>query len=245
MTDSSTMGGSIIPKVIHKICIIKGFHTPQFTPPLQAAVLSFVKMNPGYKIKFYNGTDCINYIKKYYTDVELHTFNTLQPYAYKADFLKYLILYNEGGYYSDMRQVCLRSFDSVFPKNTELFAAVDNGRVGHILGMAASFIVSKPKEQWLKNAIDLVNENVKNKFYGECPLCPTAPCLLARAFDMKTKKDTYYIGDYKCDEHGRESIYTHNNTQLILGKYNSKIGGGEGWGNNYNTIYYARKVYGE
>ena len=120
------------------------------------AINSFKIHNPDYEIRIYNGDDCIDYIKKNYTNRELKTFNSLIPYAYKVDFMKMLILYNEGGIYSDMRQVCLKPFNDVFYDNMDCFVADDIGSDCRGKRATMSFIVSVSFNDMFKVGINTI-----------------------------------------------------------------------------------------
>ena len=241
-----------IPRVIHKIIILDDMKTPEFDDSMKSAIQSFKTHNPDYEIRIYNGEDCIEYIKKHYSDRELNSFMSLGSFAYKADFMRMLILYNEGGIYSDMRQVCLIAFDDYFPEELEWYTPRD--RPGCPLNsnrMAMSIILSVPKNQWFKNAIDLINDNVKNKYYGGCPLCPTGPCLFGKAIDMSpptTKVNHIGFFGMARDDHC-EYCFSNRGEKLILNKYkkpnNQPYQGGEwvGKGNNYNVVWYTKNVY--
>ena len=112
-----------IPKVIHKVIIVDGFDIPN-TVPFQTAAIDSFKL-PGYTTKIYSGNDCIKYIKKHYDEKILAMFNKVKPYSYKCDLFRYLVLYQEGGWYSDMRQVCLENIDSLNSTNHEFYCSVD------------------------------------------------------------------------------------------------------------------------
>jgi len=101
----------MIPKVIHKVIIVDDGKIPTFPDGMKKSLETFYRINPGYKVKLYSGDDCIDYIKRYYDEEILEAFNTIKPYSYKCDLMRHLILYNEGGWYSDIRQVCLESLE--------------------------------------------------------------------------------------------------------------------------------------
>jgi len=102
-----------IPKVIHKIIIVDEGNIPTMPEGMKKALETWYRMNPDYKVKIYSGEDCVEYIKTHFDDEVLKAYNTLKPYSYKCDLMRHLILYNEGGWYSDIRQVCLEPLDTL------------------------------------------------------------------------------------------------------------------------------------
>ena len=97
----------LIPKVIHKIVINENGTLPKLPDGISNSFESFYRLNPDYKVKLYSGEDCIKYIKDHYDEGILNLYNKLKPFSYKCDLMRHLILYNEVGWYSDMRQICL------------------------------------------------------------------------------------------------------------------------------------------
>ena len=239
-----------IPKIMHKTIYVDGMDTPKFNKKMQFAIDSFQKFNPDYTLKIYNGKDMIEYIKLHYSEVELNTFNSLQPYAYKTDFFRMLLLYNEGGFYSDIRSVCLKSFDSIFPSDMEWFSMKDGPQPKRKKAMAINFIASIPKHPWLKNAINLIIKNTKLQYYGCCALCPTGPCMFGKACNLNNRNNKHLIGMHKKDSWGKLFGFTHKNEKFLLYKYKKnffkKFKGGEFSdmkGNNYGEIYSNKGVY--
>ena len=168
-----------IPKIIHKIIIVDGYDTPELPPEMEKAIQSFKLLNPDYEIKIYNGKDCLNYIRNFYSYQEEFIFENLIPYAYKCDFMKYLILYNEGGIYSDMKMICLKSFDKIFPKNLKWYSAIDSNPAR----MANGFIVSVKEHPILLNTIQKIKKNFWDKDIGIDSLFPTGPTTFEYGFE--------------------------------------------------------------
>ena len=176
-----------IPKVIHKIIITKDYEKPVFPDCMQKAIDSFSHFNPEYKIKIYSGNDCLKYIKNNYSYSEYFIFENLIPYAYKCDFMKYLILYNEGGIYCDMKSVCLQPFDKIFPPHTEWFSARDVNP----FRMSNGFIASISSHLILYNTIEKIKINFFSKNKGIDNLFPTGPTTLAYGFEKYLQNKKY------------------------------------------------------
>lgn len=83
-------------------------------------------------------------------------------------------MYNEGGYYSDMRQVCINPFDEYIPHDAEIFLAKDLNKID----MYSAFICAIPGHPWIRKVIDIVMNNVEQRYYGKNPLYPTGSKML-------------------------------------------------------------------
>ena len=91
----------MIPKVIYKTA-------PSYHPTIQKINKDIETQNPGWKVKFYNDEDCLNFLKNdFQNDKPLFKknviigYNKLIPGAYKADLWRLCILYQYGGVYID------------------------------------------------------------------------------------------------------------------------------------------------
>ena len=93
-----------IPKVIHKIYIDQTMTLNNIDDNIKNLFEKLQKDNKDYKIKIWSGNDCREYIKNNFSTTHLECFDGLKPYAFKADFARYCILYNEGGWYSDIKE---------------------------------------------------------------------------------------------------------------------------------------------
>ena len=102
-----------IPRVIHKIYIQHDNTFGTIQSEIQNAHDSWSRLNPGYKIKYYNGKDCEEYLMRYFGRKHLQTYQNINAYSGKVNFMRACIVYNEGGWYSDWKQVCLKPLDGL------------------------------------------------------------------------------------------------------------------------------------
>jgi hypothetical protein len=153
-----------------------------------------MEKNPGYQLFYFSDADCENYIRDYYGEEYLATYNSLVPTAYKADFWRYLILRRHGGCYNDFSQVILVPFDEIIENMDRVFA-VDTPEAPNALYNA--FMCSKAGDAIVKRAIELSKHNIDNKLYGFNTLDVTGPRVLGRAFCeivYNNPKSPIYIG---------------------------------------------------
>lgn len=200
--------------------------------------------NPHYQLFYFSDDDCINYIRDYYGEEYFHTYDSVVPTAYKADFWRYLIIYKHGGCYGDFSQVMIATFDSIINGMDRVFV-VDTPEAPNALYNA--FMCAKPGDVIVKKAIDITKHNIDNKLYGFNTLDVTGPRVFGRAFSEVVYNDSsapieigvngttkiidniQMMGQFIVDEDGV--------TPLILKKLN----------NHFAIIYHNRGVkhYGQ
>lgn len=236
-----------VPKVIHKVYLEHSLTIPKPLPkPIQDAHYTWKRMNPEYTVKYYSGKDCQDYLLKHFGKRHLKAFRKLKPYAYKCDFVRYCILYNEGGVYTDWKTVCLAPLrELIRKKNTKWISAWDKGAPDMMNG----FFVTPPKNQILKTAIDLCLYNIENNVYGSSSLAPTGPQLLGKAFATHYPQ---YEAPKTIDEDGIQlgtvyvlgATYQFNNKAYITVKCDECVKSQE-WdkGNNYSRMWTNKEIY--
>lgn len=231
----------MIPKVIHKIILVDGNKTPPFPEGLEGAIESFRKLNPEYTVKLYNGADCLKYITQHYDQNTLRTFLTLKPYAFRCDFMRHLILHVEGGWYSDMRQVCLHPLEALNATGKDYYASVDCPP--NQTCMYNAFIGTVPGHPITKKMIDLITWNVSQRHYGIDCLYITGPGAFMNACidHVRENPTKCMIGLHTSDE-----FIQFGDTKVIKCKYNNARGADnsdiEG-GNDYGDLWRKRDVY--
>ena len=174
----------MIPKVIHKV-ILDGV-TPK---PLS----SFISANPGYEVKVYNTEDCEEYILKNFSEKTLKLFQKLKPHAFKVDFFVSLVLYNEGGWYSEAGQYAVESFDLLCVTGHAFYMCNSDGK-----GLCTDFFGCIPKHPVFKKLIELTKLNIRWSHYGTDPLRVTGANAFMEAV-VDFIDDSFCIGKYTDD----------------------------------------------
>lgn len=231
-----------IPKIIYKIYINDKLNIENLDTNTKNAINSFVIMNPNYDIIIYDKNKCIEFIKEYYSDRELYCFNKLIPNAYKVDFMRYLLLYKTGGYYSDIKNVCLVSFDNFFPSNMEWFSCVEECDIKR---MQNGFIGSIKGHLFLKKAIEKVIENIYNNYYGKDSTDITGPTMFFNCCNLEYNSNTLF-GKFNFTD----NKFYYNNKCFLIWKFLKNDGSNLGQGetindgeNNYNKLWKRKKIY--
>ncbi len=108
--------GSTIPKVVHLTYYRKSLPTE-----LQQNLDKLKSMNPHWEFRLYDDADIEQYIKQHFPDL-LKYYHQINPIygAAKADFFRYLLIYNEGGFYLDIKSGALKPFDEII-QNDDVF----------------------------------------------------------------------------------------------------------------------------
>lgn len=101
--------GNNIPKVIHQT-----YHNKTLPPEIQENVDYLKATNPDWELRIYDDDDIIQYITKYYPEL-LAIYKKINPVygAAKADFFRYLLIYNEGGVYLDIKSTASKPLDEI------------------------------------------------------------------------------------------------------------------------------------
>ena len=131
-------------------------------------------MNPEYKYEFFDDSDCREFIKTNFEIDVLDSFDLLNPGAYKADLFRLCYIYINGGCYVDNKYILRIPFRNLITKDLNNIYCKDRGPDL----MFNSIIFSVKKTNCIKKCIDDIVSNVKNNYYGKCPLFPTGPGLL-------------------------------------------------------------------
>ena len=230
-----------VPKVIHKIIIVDGGEMPDMPEGMKKALETWYRMNPGYKVKLYSGKDCEAYIREHFDEETLRAYRSLKPYSYKCDLMRHLIMYHEGGWYSDIRQVCIEPLDALNNSNHGYYTSVDCPP--NQLCMYTAFIGSVKGHPISKKMIDLVLWNVKQRHYGIDCLYPTGPgAYMNAAIDyVRANFGKCMIGQHTSDEH-----VVFGDTRILKCKYNNAKGADNTdivGGNDYGQMWRNRDVY--
>ena len=241
----------MIPQKIHKILI-----TDDDTIPIRTGILDAIEtwrvQNPSYEVILYRHDDCRNYIREHYSETNyLQLFDKIKAHCYKTDLMRHLILYNEGGWYSDARQVCLDSLDNILDyvgPTKKYITSYDLLFTGWI---NTSFIGSVAKHQASKKMIEHSMGNVERSYYGENAVDICGPLAYTKAIVEFKNHDDVYLGQkirhQVIDGVGQALECIHFGPIILLQcKYNNAAGGNCDdlpGGNNYNEFWISKTLY--
>ena len=162
----------MIPKIIHQTIQDKKNVHDEFL-----FNINFLKENnQNYRYYLYDDEDIINFIKKNYSNNILNYYNQINPIygPARADFFRYLLMYEIGGVYLDIKSTLDVPLEKVIKTNNYILSYWDNGPgkrfqgwgVHPNLGVANEFqqwhIIAPPKHPFLKAVISEVTWNIDN-----------------------------------------------------------------------------------
>jgi len=162
-----------IPKIIHQT-----WATNALPPCLQDTVNSLKSANPDWEHRLYDNAASRAFIAENFPADVLWAFDTLVPGTFKADLFRYCVMYIHGGVYLDIKYAPVDgfSFNEFWNKGQDIFVFETPGIVYQ------GFFMCRPRDQRVRRAIWTAVQNVKEKHYGDCQVCPTGPHLFGRTF---------------------------------------------------------------
>jgi mannosyltransferase OCH1-like enzyme len=207
MKRNLTMGLHENKKPVVPLHVYMTWKTKKLPPFMQANFNQLKSKNPQFTFHLYDDADCRTMIQHFFPKEVVDAFDTLKPGAYKADLWRLCVLYLKGGIYMDCKLQPINNFT--------LFEIV--GREHFVLDRPPGCIynalmVCKAGNPILKEGIEQIVKNVKDRYYGICPLSPTGPEMLGRV--ASKYKLTFAI---KYPYHYPEHIMYEN--RLILRNY--------------------------
>ncbi|QCO20467.1 hypothetical protein C9E88_002480 [Acinetobacter cumulans] len=163
-----------IPRIIHQT-----YSTNDIPLDIQSIIFQLKKNNPNWIYKFYNDKDVLHYIKDNFDDEILDAYLSINGKygAARADFFRYLVVYNEGGVYLDIKSTCVYSLDSIINENDEIILCHWQNEVGmksQFAGMHNELkeckfgefqqwhVIAKPRSAFLEAVIKSIIENLKS-----------------------------------------------------------------------------------
>ena len=239
-----------IPKVIHKVYIQHDGKIPSpLHPNIKEAHDSWKKLNPEYEIKLWSLEDCREYLSNNFSSNHLETFDCIQAYAGKCDFFRYCLIYKEGGWYSDWKQVCV--VDNLVNKllnNNDFIYFYDKGieyTIKHACVQCA-FFGSIPQHPILEKAIKIIIELVKKKYYGNSALDIAGPCMFGRVI-RHYNNNNKRLESQGVFNHMVGGTFHHKKLGRIIQHKCVGCGDGQDWknGNNYFDLWREKKYYCE
>jgi hypothetical protein len=141
------------------------------------------KLNPEFTVHVYDDEMCREFIVNNFSQDTVDAFDSLIPWAYKADLWRYCVIYINGGIYIDIKFQCINGFRFIaLTEQEHLVIDLPLSWHGFDLGVFNGFIAMMPKNQFMLNCINQFVINVKTNFYGTSTLEPTGPILLGKEY---------------------------------------------------------------
>lgn len=217
--------------------------------PLQAAMRSVRSTFPEHEHTLYDQRTLRAFLERHFPADVGAAYDRLTPYAYRADLGRYCLLHRLGGWYVDI-SVSMQTCPSLGDK-VKLLAFRDiqlYSRSGW--AMSTSLLFAKPGQPVFEAAIRRIVEHCRAEYYGLTPLCPTGPTVLGGALAAHGVDEQHVLGDYTIltPWHERKNHAFVMPDGTIVGWGKRAEGGdlsalGARGVNNYNDLWYTRRVY--
>ena len=255
---------SNIPMVVHKIFLNE---TKDKIPEeiYNKAINSWKCIYPELEIKIYDNNDALNYILSNFGIEFVEVYNLLKPYAFKADFFRLCILYNEGGIYSDLKQQVVKRIDIDYNYNNfiyceETYVSWIDAELDFI-PIQNCFIGCCKKHPYIKSYLDVMIQNILKRNYGIACTDITGPITFGRVLNLVKKKWNFVNLNKEIKLYFNirveNNVYSFNISDInyytdnfyIKHKYDNSSGAD--WSklnfdnNNYSKLWSERKVFNE
>ena len=119
------------------------------------------KMNPNYAYEFYTDERIIEFIRTYFGIDTLNIYLKIQVGAAKADFFRYLVLFNFGGIYLDIDSQIKKPLDKLIQTNDKAIISLEDNQRFYVQ-WAMLYEANHP---FLAKTIEIVVENIRHNKY--------------------------------------------------------------------------------
>lgn len=194
--------GTYIPKVIHQV-----YSDSKLPEPLQSNVNQLKNNNPNWRHHLYDDESMLAYVEQEFPEIYPYYIKIDQAYcACKADLFRYLLIYNEGGVYLDIKSGTNTPLNEII-KSDDLYILAhwpkSNKNTGHHPaipnpnGELQQFhIIATSGHPFLKAVIDHVCSNINR--YNPIIHGPGASVMAVSGPIVYTNVITPLINKYPC-----------------------------------------------
>ncbi len=175
---------------VHQVYVSEGNNPP--SPTIQNYMDRVKALHDNFEYRFYTQDDVNAILSLKFKPEVLWAYETLVPYSYKVDLVKYCLLYEFGGWYFDV---------GVYPEFSIHFGNDINGvfftdsldTSNGTWRIVASIMYSTPRRKAFMDAIEGIIQNCKDEYYGEDALHPTSTALLGKVMPKEYFEDKSII----------------------------------------------------
>lgn len=161
-----------IPQVIHQILLDKR----HIAPSIADNIARLKALNPGWRHVLHGNDEIQQHIGTHFGADVLKAYNSINPLygAARADFFRYLLMFQDGGVYLDVKSGCTQPLDSIIRSDDELLLSRWNNQPGEkFAGWGAHIddgvpselqswhIIARPGHPLMQAVIDTVLANVR------------------------------------------------------------------------------------
>ena len=163
----------LVPKIIHQTWFEP--ITKEKYPNMSRLIESWKKS--GWEYYFYDDDAIVDFLGNHFPPEVLEAWLSLIPGAFKADLFRYCVLLIRGGVYADMDVFLQANLDEAITYDIGFLTPIDapGENVGHRSCLWNGFIASAPSHPFLARTIEIVVNNIRNRFTSadyDDMLCP-------------------------------------------------------------------------
>lgn len=207
-----------------------------------------------YEHKILTGDVAREFIQSNFSNVVLVAYDSVLPYAYKADIARLCVLHKFGGWYFDSTLTLKDTLPDIDSGIQSIVFKDAPNPLCSPLNIANGLIYCTQESKFIEHALNVVVDRVNTRYYGNSSLDPTGPGAFGYALATHSTKDVVISGWY----HALTPNHAIKNNAFILpdghiiayGKATAGTSKGVGLGsygatgtNNYETMYRERKIY--
>lgn len=154
-----------IPKLLHQTVQSLPAH-----PDIMKNIEFLKKENASWNYRIYDDKDCRHFVQEYYGGEILKTYDRFHPSygAARADLFRYLLMYEKGGVYLDIKSSCTKPLDLIIHEDDDYLLShwKDRSRGLHPSHgvdqeLQQWHIITAPKHPFLKAVISTVQRNAE------------------------------------------------------------------------------------
>ncbi len=163
----------LVPKIIHQTWF-EPLTTEKY-PNFSRLVESWKKS--GWEYYFYDDEAAREFLSTHFPPEVGEAYDSINPGAFKADLFRYCVLLIRGGVYADVDVLIETNLDDAIANDVGFMTPIDEpGKdVGHQSCLWNGFIASAPGHPFLVRTIEIVVNNIRNRFTSvdyDDMLCP-------------------------------------------------------------------------
>jgi mannosyltransferase OCH1-like enzyme len=169
-----------IPKIIHQT-----FKTEKLPFITRWHISRLKKNNPDYAYEFYDDSRIEQFLQQEYDALTLSLYRQLNIGAAKADFFRYAVLFKKGGVYLDIDSSIKGSLNNFIQPDDRAIISRERNPALYVQWA----LVYEAGHPFLKKALELVLDNIRNNKYPHDVHRMTGPTVYTMAIDMCLKEN--------------------------------------------------------
>ena len=200
-------------KKVHQICITDN-NKIDLSNDILNRTQTVKKYTPGHEYRLWDNNSLREFIKTNFEPDVLCAYDTLLPYAYKADLAKLCILYKLGGWIFDLGVELVNPVKVPEHCSAVFFKDVQSvhDTFSHCT-IAYNAMYSEPGKIFLLRAIEKIVDHCETLYYGFTPIDISGPNMLGRILAMFDHAQQLPNGDIVPTTHfGRYTLHPPSNS---------------------------------